>query len=322
MAERIDVDPQFWWLLDLLGDLTLDAASLADTRAGFEALSTAVPAPDVPGLVVEDRSVPGAPGDPDVGVRLYLPERGTLPTPALLWIHGGGMVMGSPSASELTVRNAVAHLGWPVVSVDYRLAPEHPYPGPLADCVAAFDWLVGTAVELGVDASRIGVVGESAGGGLAAGLALRCRDRGAAVPAFQVLVYPMLDDRTVVRSEPSPHLGRDVWTPALNRFGWASYLGVDPGSDGVAEAAAPGRAADLTGLPPTFVSVGALDLFLEEDVEYARRLARAGVPVELHVFPRTPHGFAGLLGTAPLADEHALVMLAALRRELGGGEAA
>ena len=320
LAERIDVDPQFWWLLDLLGDLTLDTETLADSRAGFEALSMAVPAPDVPGLVVEDRSVPGAPGDPDVGVRLYLPERGAFPTPALLWIHGGGMVMGSPSASDLTVRNAVAHLGWPVVSVDYRLAPETPFPGPLDDCTAAFDWLAGAAGELGIDPARIGVVGESAGGGLAAGLALRCRDRAAAAPALQVLVYPMLDDRTVVRPDPSPHLGRDVWTPALNRFGWSAYLGVEPGSAGVDPAAAPARIEDPAGLPPTFISVGALDLFLEEDVDYARRLARAGVPVELHVFPRTPHGFAGLLGTSPLADEHALVLLAALRRELGGGD--
>jgi triacylglycerol lipase len=123
-----------------------------------------------------------------------------------------------------------------------------------------------------------------------------------------------------VRPDPSPHLGRDVWTPALNRFGWSAYLGVEPGSAGVDPAAAPARIEDPAGLPPTFISVGALDLFLEEDVDYARRLARAGVPVELHVFPRTPHGFAGLLGTSPLADEHALVLLAALRRELGGGD--
>ena len=321
MAERHEVDPQFWWLLDLLGDLTLDDESLAATRAGFEALSTAVPGPEVPGLLVEDRLVPGGAGDPEVGVRLYLPGRSDGPTPALLWIHGGGMVMGSPSASDLTVRHVVAALGWPVVSVDYRLAPETPFPGPLDDCTAAFDWLVATADELGVDPTRIGVVGESAGGGLAAGLALRCRDRGAAAPALQVLVYPLLDDRTVVRSDPSPHLGRDVWTPELNRFGWSAYLGVEPGSDGVDVTAAPARATDLAGLPPTFLSVGALDLFLEEDVDYARRLAGAGVPVELHVFPRTPHGFAGLLGTAPLADEHALVVLAALRRELGGGDA-
>lgn len=319
VAERHDVDPQFWWLLDLLGDLTLDDDSLAATRAGFEALSAAVPGPEVASLVVEDRRVPGGPGDPEVGVRLYLPERGALPTPALLWIHGGGMVMGSPSASDLTARHAVAHLGWPVVSVDYRLAPETPFPGPLDDCTAAFDWLVGAAGELGVDPTRIGVVGESAGGGLAAGLALRCRGR-AAAPAFQVLIYPMLDDRTVVRPDPSPHAGRDVWTPALNRFGWSAYLGVEPGSAGVAATAAPARADDLSGLPPAFISVGALDLFLDEDVEYARRLAAAGVPVELHVFPRTPHGFAGLLGTSPLADEHALVVHAALRRELGGGD--
>ncbi len=319
MADRDDVDPQFHLLLDLVGDLPLDDSTLATTREAFQTLSTAVTPPDVPGLVVEEGMVPGLGGSPDVGVRTYRMEGAPAPGPGLVWIHGGGTVMGGPDASDLTVRYFVAELGWPVVSVDYRLAPETPYPGALDDCTAAFDWMVASAGGLGVDPARIGVAGESAGGGLAAALALRCRDRGAAAPAHQLLIYPMLDDRTVVDPDPSPHLGRYVWTPAQNSYAWRAHLGVEPGSDGVPAEAAPARADDLSGLPPTFISVGSLDLFLDEDVELARRLARAGVPVELHVLPRTPHGFAGMFGAAPLADEHALVAIEALRRELGGG---
>ncbi len=324
VADVDPVDPQFQFLVEVMAGMTIDDDSLADQRAAFEALSVSLPPPEIPGLLVEDRRVPGAVGAPEVGVRLYRmedPDRSAgvgSPTPGLLLIHGGGMVLGGPNACDLLARHLVSHLRWPVVSVDYRLAPEVPYPGPLDDCAAALEWFVGAAEDLGVDPQRIGVVGESAGGGLAAGLALRCRDSGGPRVACSVLIYPMLDDRTVLRPDPRPHVGGDVWTPELNRYAWGAYLRADPGSDGVSEQAAPARAVELSGLPPTVVTVGALDLFLDEDVEYARRLALAGVPVELHVFPRTPHGFAGLVDVAPLAGEHALVLIEALRRELGG----
>ncbi len=322
MADSDDVDPQFHFLVEVASGIQLDDTTLADQRAAFEAMSVSVPPPEVPGLVVEERRVPGPSGGPEVGVRCYRMEGVVGPTPALVWIHGGGTVLGSPNACDLSVRHLVARLGWPAFSVDYRLAPETPFPGPLDDCTAALEWLVGAADDLGVDPARIGVVGESAGGGLAAGLALRCRERGGPTVACSVLIYPMLDDRTVLDDDPSPHVGGVVWTPTLNRYAWRAYLGVEPGSADVPAEAAPARASDLSGLPPTYISVGSLDLFLDEDVEYARRLARAGVPVELHVFPRTPHGFAGLIGLAPLATEHATIVEEALRRELGGSSVA
>ena len=178
-----------------------------------------------------------------------------------------------------------------IVSVEYRLAPEVRFPGAIEDCYAALAWLFGRSAELGVEVSRIGVMGESAGGGLAAALALMARDRGEYGLAFQHLIYPMLDDRTCVADTAHPHAGRFVWTPQQNRFGWTSLLGQRPGSPDVSPYAAPARAMDLEGLPPTFISLGALDLFLEEDMEYARRLTRAGVPVEMHIYPGGFHAF-------------------------------
>jgi triacylglycerol lipase len=186
----------------------------------------------------------------------------------------------------------VAELGCVAVSVDYRLAPETPFRGGIEDCYAALGWVCKNSAELGVDPRRVGVMGESAGGGLAAALALLARDRGEFPVAFQHLIYPMLDDRTCVRPDPNPYTGEFLWTAVNNRFGWSSLLGaVVPGSDNVSAYAAAARAKDLTRLPPAFISTGALDLFLEEDLDYAQRLIRSGVPVELHVYPGAFHAF-------------------------------
>jgi acetyl esterase/lipase len=233
------------------------------------------------------------PGGPPVTLHVSRPSETVAgaAAPAVLWMHGGGYVLGSAAQDRLKVEPLVAELGHVFVSVDYRLAPETPHPGPLEDCYAALRWLHGHAGELGVDPGRIAVAGESAGGGLAAGLTLLARDRGDVPVAFQALVYPMLDDRTAVEQDRHPFTGEFVWTDDANHFGWACYLGSEPGGDNVSPYAAPGRAADLTGLPPAFIAVGALDLFLEEDLEYARRLLRAGVATELHVYPGAYHGF-------------------------------
>jgi len=199
--------------------------------------------------------------------------------------------MGDPEMSEVRNRTWASQLGCVVASVDYRLPPESPHPGPVEDCYAALKWLHREAPRLGIDSQRIGIAGESAGGGLAAALALLARDRGEVNVAYQALVYPMLDDRTCVNSPRHPYTGEFGWTHDKNHFGWSCLLGCEPGSSDVSSYAVAARADDLSRLPPTFISVGTLDLFLEEDMEYARRLMRAGVLVELHVYPGAYHGF-------------------------------
>ena len=254
------------------------------------AKSRTVPS-DVSDISILERMVPGHQSAPDVRVILYRPETIKAPLPAFLHIHGGGYVMGSP---EMTAENSIAlvrEIGCIVVAVDYRLAPETRFPGSLEDCYAALKWLRQNARDLGVDPGRIAIGGESAGGGLAAALALLARDRGEVPVIFQLLIYPMIDDRTVVRHDLGDSLGEFIWTRESNRFGWESLLGVSPGAESVSRYAAAARAESLAGLPPAFISVGSLDLFLEEDVTYASRLLRAGVPTELHVYAGAFHGF-------------------------------
>jgi acetyl esterase/lipase len=253
------------------------------------AASSPASPPTTPGLDFTDRRIPGPSGAPDVRVLVYRPTNVPAPMGAILHIHGGGYVIGTPDAEDLENRQFATDLGCVVVSVDYRLAPETPFPGPAEDCYAALVWLHDHAAELGVDPARIALKGESAGGGLAAGVALMARDRGEVPVVFQCLTAPMIDDRPA--AEPHPYVGEFVWSRDSNRFGWAAYLGQEPGSAGVSPYAAAARATDLAGLPPALIVTGGLDLFLEEDLEYARRLTRAGVAVELQVYPGVYHGF-------------------------------
>ncbi|WP_421731235.1 alpha/beta hydrolase [Brevundimonas sp.] len=285
------VDPQ---LLDLLDNWPTIALTPDNLQAIRELSRLPMPAADEAGAAVqtERRTVAGPAGAPDVDVVIYRPAGGASdPLPCIFHIHGGGYVLGSAAANEGLHRPLVARLGCVLITVEYRLAPETVAPGAVEDCYAALDWTFANAVDLGIDATRIGVMGESAGGGLAAALALLTRDRGEHRLAFQHLIYPMIDDRTCTHADPHPHTGEFIWTPHNNHFGWKSLLGVEPGSDRVSPYAAAARAEDLSGLPPTFISTGSLDLFLEEDLEYARRLLRAAVPVELHVYPGGIHGF-------------------------------
>jgi acetyl esterase/lipase len=217
---------------------------------------------------------------PGVGVRLFRPAGVPEPTPALLWIHGGGYVIGTAAQDDWICAGFVKRLGITVASVEYRLAPEHPYPAAVEDCYAALTWLAGLPA---VDGARVAIGGASAGGGLAAALALSARDRGEIAPIFQLLTYPMLDDRSSATAEKPNYR---LWNTRSNRFGWTAYLdGADP------QVAVPARRGDLSGLPPAWIGVGSNDLFYAEDLAYAERLTAAGVPCDVEVIPGAFHGF-------------------------------
>lgn len=262
-----------------------DWARLRETAdTGLALLAAGIP--DVPGVDRTDIELPGYQGA-KIAARLYR-KVGSDPGSALLYIHGGGMVAGSMELYDRVPASYVAESGVPMLSVDYRLAPEHPHPVPVEDCFAALLWLHDLAANFGVDRARIGVMGDSAGGGLAAGTAILARHR--ALPlALQILIYPMLDDRNVV---PDPELVPfALWSYDANLTGWVSLLGDQRGRDDVPPSAAPARETDFAGLAPAYIEVGELDIFRDEDVRYAGRLSQAGVSAELHVHPGVPHGF-------------------------------
>lgn len=289
MTSRHLVDPQLLPLLDALPDVAMSAETLSARRARPRVFQ---PDPlDVGITDLQVRMIPGPKGAPEVEVLVYRPSGSPDLLPCILHFHGGGYVAGDAQGLEAGHRRLVADLRCALVSVNYRLAPETVFPGALEDGYAALSWIVGRAGELGVDTTRLGVMGESAGGGLAAGLTLLARDRGEHRLAFQHLLYPSLDDRTSTMSEPHPFTGEFLVTPAVHRFAWTSLLGFEPGGEGVSPYAAPARAEDLTSLPPAYIATGSLDLGLEAHLEYARRLTRAGVPTELHVYRGAFHGF-------------------------------
>jgi acetyl esterase/lipase len=297
------VAPELLAGLDALPHFLLSEEVLLLLRSGGGGREMMSPPPlsaEQQAVRCEQCFVPGTAGAPDVRVLLYTPQR-KKPSlrPAYLHVHGGGYVLGMPEMNDGSNRTLVAELDCVVVSVDYRLAPETRFPGSLQDCYAALAWLHAQAEQLGVDRRRIAIGGESAGGGHAAALALLARQRGEFPICLQLLDSPMLDDRTGSVSDPHPYCGEFVWPAANNRFGWHALLGVEPGGPDVPVAAVPARASDLSALPPTFIVVGALDLFLEENLEYARRLIHAGVPTELHVIPGAFHGFGVAGGGAP-----------------------
>lgn len=222
---------------------------------------------------------------------------------------------GSVDALETRHRELTAKLHCCLIAVDYRLAPETQFPGAIEDCYAALSWVVRNAGSLGICPESIVLMGESAGGGLSAALALRARDRGEFRPAFQHLTYPMLDDRTAIKDHDAPFAGEFLWTKDDNQFGWTSLLGSAAGGDDVSPYAAPSRAHDLSGLPPTFTMTDALDLFADEGIDYARRLIHGGVPTELHVFPGGFHGF-DLASFANVGKSASETSFAALSRAL------
>ncbi|CAN5326552.1 alpha/beta hydrolase [soil metagenome] len=277
------------------------------TRIMKRANARPLPAPD--DVSIEDVV------DGDVSLRIFRPVGATGATPALLWMHGGGYIIGAPEQDDRTNILFARELGITVAAVRYRLAPEHPAPAAVDDAYAALLWLAENAAERGIDPSRIAVGGASAGGGLAAALTLLAHDRGGVVPVFQLLLYPMLDDRTATRTDLDTRNVR-VWLPKSNRYGWSSYLGVPPGSDGVSPYAAPARRDDLTGLPPAWIGVGTLDLFYDEDLAFAKRLREAGVATELYEVKGAFHGFDAVFSKSQVAGDFWREQARALRATL------
>ncbi len=267
-----------------------------DDTLGIMRPALAAPGPELTARVT--RSVvhaPGPDGAPDVELRVHRPEGATGALPCLVWMHGGGLVMGVAGMDDARFDLWCTRHNMMAVSIEYRLAPETPFPGPIDDCYAGLQYVVAHASELGVDATRIGIGGASAGAGLAAALALMARDKGGPHVSSQLLIYPMIDDRQVTDSS---KWDVPIWPAVSNTYGWTAYLGDAKGTDSVSPYAAVSRATDLGGLPPAIIVVGGLDGFVDEDVEYARRLNIAGVPVELHLYPGAPHGFDALVPTS------------------------
>jgi acetyl esterase/lipase len=283
------LDPELVPLAGSAPDLRLSLEALAAMRAQGSLVAPVPLSDDV------ERTDHRVQANPRVFVRMHRPRGVEGALPCVYSIHGGGYIFGSYEMDDAKFdRWCVKHqcVG---VSVEYRLAPDTPYPGPLEDCYAGLEWVYDNAERLGVDREHIGIAGVSAGGGLAAALALLARDRGKVPLRFQLLECPMLDDR-----QTTPSSGRDgmlIWSRESNTFGWRCYLGDLHGTDDIPAYAAAARATDLTGLPPTFVIVGGADGFRDEDIDYAMRLGAAGVPTELHVLPGAPHGVQMFAGT-------------------------
>lgn len=304
MDIRDRIDPQVRARLDryrlLVGPQGLSGITDIQARRRRQAELTTLRAEPAPpdDVDVHDLSLPPTEGTggPPVSARLYRPRSIVRPGPCIYYVHGGGMVAGSVAGDEAKAIGLARATDCVVVSVEYRLAPEHPHPAALDDCYAGLVGIADRRQELAID--RIGLYGTSAGGGLAAGVALMARDLGSVAIAYQMLVSPMLDDLSSTPSA-TANTGFGAWSREANIQAWQAVLGEDFGTDRVSPYAAPARATDLSGLPPTYVDVGDLDLFRDEAVDYARGLSSAGVPLELHVYPGGIHGGENL---APAAD--------------------
>jgi acetyl esterase len=311
------IDPELAGIIGVLP--ALDLSDPVGARAGFTAMLAGLRA-EIPGietLAIEDRVVPGWEGDPDVPVRVYRPKERTGAAPGVLLIHGGGFIIGSVDAEHGSAAMTAIQTGAVVVSVEYRLAPEHPFPAGLHDCYQGLLFLAGAADELGVDTGRLAVMGSSAGGGLAAGTALLARDLGGPALCFQMLTIPELDDRLQTPSMRA-FVDSPMWNRPLAEVSWRAYLGADASADDVSPYAAPSRAPELAGLPPTYISTAENDPLRDEGILYALGLLQAGVSVELHQFPGTFHGSA-LVASAAITQRAQRESVTVLRRALGVG---
>lgn len=289
----VPFNPELRAVLDGFGDPGGGPSSLDDvlaTRTDQPAVPDPAPIIGDRAIDIVDRTVPGPPGAPELAVTVLTPRGVPGTKPALVNFHGGGMMMGDRSMDTGRLADLVDELGVIAVNVEYRLAPEHPHPAPVEDCYAGLTWTAASCAELGVDPDRLVVMGGSAGGGLAAGVALLARDRGGPQLAGQLLLCPMIDDtgQTVSTRQ---YEDSGTWTAQLNRLGWSALLGDGAGSDAVSEYAAPARAGDLSGLPPAFIEAGAAEVFRDENVAYAQRIWATGGQAELHIWSGAFHGF-------------------------------
>ncbi len=312
MSTRHLVDPQVLPLLDLMPFREFTREHLPQVRTESEARFAFLGEPP---LKPEVKVIAGPAGP--LEIYWYDPAPGQTGRAALYHIHGGGMIIGSARSMQFGPSGMAMALGIPVASVEYRLAPEHPFPAPQDDCLAGLRWLADNAASLGVDPARIGIVGESAGGGLAAAVAQMARDSGGPQLAAQFLTYPMLDHRT---GGPqcrwnNPTTGEFVWPRSANQFGWEALRGDYQPTDARKGWFSPALADDLAGLPPTWIGTGSLDLFFDENLDYARRLCAAGVPVELHSYPGAPHAF-NVMPDAAIAKAFSQTILGAMARML------
>ena len=316
MTTRHLVDKELLAALDVLPASDMTDETLLVSRANILQMVESVSPVEGDGIRVTEISVPGPANAPDVRVLFYQPETRGGPLPAFLHLHGGGYIVGIPERDDARNRLLVRECGCLVISVDYRLAPETPFPGGVEDGYAALLWLYRNAGELGVDARRIAIGGESAGGGLAAGLALLARDRREIPVAFQMLIYPMLDNLTRANGDDATLAGEFVWTRTSNEYAWRALLGDAHQGRKASPYASAARAEDLSGLPPTYIAVGTLDLFVDENIEYARRLILTGVPTELKVYPGAYHGFEDLTPEATISRAFVRDYVNALQRAL------
>lgn len=286
------MDPEYAAFWSSLPDFVFNEESLLETRQ-------LMPVPEPPDDDIEHTDYTICDGS--VTVTRHRPRGASEPLPALVWMHGGGLIFGSRHFDNEQLDRWCRTFNLCSIAVDYRLAPEHPFPTPLEDCYATLTWVVENAEDLGIDPERIGVGGKSAGGGLAAALSLLARQRGGPKIQYQILDCPMLDDR---QSTPSSQLeGMPIWSRESNAFAWRSYLGASYGTDTVSPLAAAARESNLEGLPPAFLAVGVIDGLRDEAIEFATRLNQANVPAELHVYPGVPHGtamFPGLKANEPI----------------------
>lgn len=266
-------------------------------------------------FAITEQQVPAPAGAPEISLLICRPAGVAAPTAGIYHIHGGGMIIGDNRLGLPQVLDWAEELRAVVVSVEYRLAPETPHPGPVEDCYAGLAWTAAHAGELGIDPDRIVVAGGSAGGGLAAAVALLARDRGGPALAAQMLMCPMLDDRNDTPSS-RQMAGLGIWDRAANETGWTALLGVARGGPDVSPYAAPARAADLSGLPPAFIDVGSAETFRDEAVTYASRIWQAGGIAELHVWPGGFHGFSMMAPQAALSQASEAAQRNWLRRVL------
>jgi acetyl esterase/lipase len=284
---------------------------IVQRRAAVEGVLAAFEVPENPNVTKEDRSVPGPDGEPDITVRIYRPVNASATLPGIYFIHGGGMILGNVAGEDAIATMLCDQVGAVVVSVEYRLSPEHPHPAPVEDCYAGLVWTAKNAAELGIDLTRLAIYGGSAGGGLTIATALVARDRGGPPLKFMMPIYPMIDDRNeTASSEEITDIG--IWDRAGNIEAWAWYLGGKEAD----QYAAPARAEDLSGLPPSFIDVGTVDLFRDEDIAFAQRLMQAGIPTELHVHPGSYHAAETFAPDAALSKRIWALRVDALKRAL------